>query len=180
MPNIIEFLDRNEDNLLGTVFTLARPRLGFLEEALKEKVDNFVNKYKRKLLFIDFTNDTHPNYLFQFPPSTNTLTGLLCLAVAAKPEKIILFGADGGWQKESAAKSYFKGDIYSEAYLKTKVDLSPDTAGFNRKVPYLLQDWYRFCNIKPIDVINCSINSKYDVFPKCTYDELLSRLNKGN
>lgn len=174
LPKIFEFLDRQEDNLYAT-------DVRFLQMALKEKIDSFIDKYEKKILTIFFTNDVHPNYLFQFPPSTNTLTSLLCLAVASKPSRIILFGADGGWLKgeESAIDSYFRGNTYSEDYKKTRVTLSHDTERFNKIIPYLLQDWYKFCNMKPIDIINCSINSKYDIFPKCTYDELLKILSKG-
>ena len=143
--------------------------------------DNFVQKYDRKLLIYDAVWPDNPLYdqvpNLEYPlhfSAYNSLTALLSLIVIGEPSKIVLFGADGGgpyYRENEVMQSY--GDSPNQGAL------SRDAGDFNRVMGGILDKIYKTHLVPRVDIVNCSPQSRYEVFPKLTYDQTFAWLKEA-
>ena len=172
---IDEFLKREENN----IFISEKPSF---EPLIAEGFDfnGFAQKYNEKLLFflaeanyISKINDKSflcvPNseYPLHFP-RLNSFAVLLALALIGQPSKVVVFGGDGGkikgqdiYYRNGAAEFIQK---HSKEYLEYL--LVGDTILFNKTMPALVGQVNEVYNLKPVDIINCSLHSNYTPFKK--------------
>ena len=117
----------------------------------------------RGLLITDqrqFKNRYH--YRCQGHRHMNTLFSLLLLLIEKRVRKIILFGADGAMINNA---HYFSKDYSAAEYAEDSLPLQTE---------YLNNFFPNY----PGEIINCSIDSAYQRFPKESYDQLLENHDK--
>lgn len=183
--NIIGFLERQEDNILVS------ERVSFrLLEAEGFNLKKLIKGYDKKLLFysaapsITVTTQAGKEPLYLLPPSAerplhflkqSSLSMLLALALIGKAPMVVVFGGDGG--KISRQELYYR-ESGSHDMSETEVEesLSWDTERFNVVMPLMIEKIYKLYNLKPVDIINCSVQSHYTPLKKLSYDETLAML----
>lgn len=168
---LIPFLKKKENNML--ISTQHAFDLG--------KINELIKKYDQKLLF--YTTIFGPGYqeFFEVPnneyplhfPLINSLSDLICLLIIGGASRIVLFGADGGRVTKDAL--YYRELEYETSNV---LNLIHDTNQLNIVMNPLLKRVYNLYNLAPIDIINCSPQSHYDVFRKLSYDETFEILRK--
>ncbi len=167
LDGIINFLDRDDNNLL--VSTFYKSRFDLLGPDFN--LQKFLDKYNEKLLFPGGDTDrTVPDNdrPLHFLPG-NALSWLIYLAVIGKASKIILFGADGYTENKDIKKTYYRSEEYG---VEPQQQLINNTnKGFNPIVPISLRNIYKTHRLKPIPILNCSEVSFYTPFPKVSYDD---------
>ncbi|OGM98928.1 MAG: hypothetical protein A2915_03110 [Candidatus Yanofskybacteria bacterium RIFCSPLOWO2_01_FULL_41_34] len=180
---ITDFLNRNDDNLLissfyGNQLNLLGPHFNLQE---------FLDKYNNKLFFPSYsTNRTVPdnNRPMHFFAS-NSLAGLIYMAIIGKASKIVLFGSDGYTLEKNPEKTYYR----SKEYLSNKYEYERNNQQklveplindanklFNPIVPLSLRNIYKTYPIKPVPILNCSEVSYYTPFPKTSYNDTFAFL----
>ncbi|MFC1928517.1 hypothetical protein ACFLXK_02800 [Chloroflexota bacterium] len=183
--NIIDFLERQEDNIFISDI------VSFHERKMPEgfNLDTFIKKYDKKLLFFTATAGwlygQVPN--IQYPlnfPKQNSLSILLSFAVIGGASEIILFGADGGRINKSpelyfreSNLEYTQGSKSQEPIEKT---LMLEAEVFNVMMPLVLEKTYRTYNLEAIDIFNCSEQSHYTTFTKLSYDDTFALLKHSS
>lgn len=168
---INDFLDRNEENMF----------ISMLYGSCPEPHRKFISKYDKKLLFTVMVNDPsvpsndRPLHFY----CCNTLLVLIQLMIIGGAQKIVLFGADGGYP--DGAECYYRS--YEYGYRADKYGTNPRpglTLGaeqFNSVMDITIKNTYDTYNILPIEIFNCSVNSLYTPFPKISYDIAFDILN---
>lgn len=191
--NVIDFLERDEDNLFISA-RLCFDLTGHHKVPMPDGFDaeEFMSKYDRKLLFNDFVysvfHDQAEAFFAQFPSeefplhfvAQNSLSALLLILVLGKPSRVILFGADGGrispdglYFREPELRNYrhdLEGDIEGA--------LLADTVTFNRRMPAMLWRMNQLFSLEPVEIINCSEKSHYTPFKKLSYAETFELLRR--
>lgn len=185
MDNIVDFLERPEDNIF----------ISEKDSWRKKKIpegfglDNFIKKYDKKLLFFVATAALLPIiirgesvFLQQVPTmkyplhflKQDSLSILLSLAVIGGASKVVLFGADGG--RVNPRELYFREADTKNRIFGSEDDLRIGTRIFNETMSLILEEIYKVYNLKPIDIINCSEQSHYTPFRKLSYDKTFALL----
>lgn len=170
---IYSFLDRKENN------TFISERLNFREYGGQNLVNLFY-KYDEKLLFFTSITEWDEKPDIEFPLhflAQNSLSILISVLLIGKPRGIILFGADGG--RVSAENLYYNN--ISDAHklhpdgLLPNDSLMRDTKWFNQYTPLIIK---RLAELYKSEspILNCSLHSHLNVFPKYSYDETISYL----
>ncbi len=176
MGDIVAFLNRDEDNMF--VSSLWRDTFELMDSDFD--LNQFLSKYDRKLIFFSLSwEKTVPNrnQPLHFIVS-NSLLGLIQLAIIGKASRIVLFGADGGFKKDAEEWYYrqsnpgHRGAAMGEYIVGPKENIINDTNRyFNPIAPIAIRNIYKTYNLAPIDILNCSENSFYTPFPKVSYDD---------
>ena len=182
MDETIEFLERPEDN----IFIGARSSFRPLEREEGFDFDEFIKKYDKKLLFFEatFTSIIAKKELFlrvpsiEYPlhfPRINSFAMLLSLVVIGGAPMVVVFGGDGG--RINGRELYFRKEwdtIRPESVLETNMRI--DARLFNVMMPLELRKIYKLYNLRPVDIINCSVQSHYTPLRKLSYDETFALL----
>jgi len=188
MDNIIDFLERREDNILISV------KSSFSSERTPKDFDfdEFIKKYDKKLLFLMSTSKLSSIvikqgsvFLQQIPSikyplhflALNSFSALLCLALIGEASKVIIFGADGG--RTNPQEVYFKESDSEHQSFTPEQKLMIDAENFNKLMPLILKKTYRTYNLKPVDIVNCSEKSYYTPFRRLSYNETFNLLKYG-
>ena len=166
MDNVIDFLDRQEDNM----FISERDSFYPLERTLGFSPDEFIRKYDKKLLFftgVPTTTMTIADGLFLRTPSLeyplhflrqSSFSILLSLAIIGKAPMVVVFGGDGGRVSEKELHFRDTGGTRPNNE-ETASWLMLDTRLFNMTMPVMLDKIYKMYNLKPVDIVNCSLQS---------------------
>lgn len=173
IKNIINFLNRDEDNTLISSFW------GNTFEGIGKdfNLNNFLSKYDRKLLFFYLSydrtvpNKNHPLHFI----GGNSLQILIQVAMIGKASRIVLFGADGGYSKD---KDNFLYKPYPHDSAALENYIRDTNLCFNPSMPLAIRNVYKTYNLSPIDILNCSEHSYYNPFPKISYDDAFKYLLK--
>lgn len=177
MESITIFLDRKEDNMFISTFC----NDAFSLVGNNFNLNSFLVKYDKKLIFLSVSKSIAER---QFPNGnfplhfivTNTLMCMVQMAIIGGAPKIVLFGADG-YCKDNVEKYYYCHDSYGISRHQALID---DTNKLvNPVVPVGIKNLYRTYNLRPIDIVNCSEESFYTVFPKVSYDDCFDWLLGG-
>ena len=184
MKDIVDFLNRDEDNMFVSSFW--RDTFELMDRDFD--LNQFLSKYDRKLIFFDLSWErTVPNsdWPLHFIVS-NSLLVLLQIAIIGKASRIVLFGADGGYGKNVKEWYYrqedsgHRGSATGEFIVAPQENLIYDTNRyFNSIFPIAIRNIYKTYNLAPIDILNCSENSFYTPFPKVSYDDAFEYLIRG-
>ncbi len=179
--DFIDFLERQEDNIFISERDSFRPL-----ESQGFDLDEFVNKYDKKLLFFTGTPTTSITIgsgLFLRTPSIecplhflrqSSFSILLSLALIGEAPMVVVFGGDGGRIK--GEELYFRDSASSLPESFIEQHLMFDTRVFNMTMPLMLEKIHKMYNLKPVDIINCSLQSHYTALKKLSYDETLALL----
>jgi hypothetical protein len=164
LPRLREYLDRNTDNIYITLRT-GRDNLFDLRNRISPE---FNSKYQEKIIYgEDLGFDTN-----QFCVSLHLYITIL-YKMGAK--KIFLFGADGGGSGGNNVDSYFQAEIINKDKVladNVSYNMVGDTNNINSTYEPIMKNIFGYVPI----VLNCSPNSTYTAFKKCTYDETLQIL----
>ena len=184
ISEVIDFLDRDEDNMfvssfydntfknMGSEFDLAR----------------FTKKYDSKLLFF-YLNSSRSVPSSDLPLHfmvSNSLLVLIQLAIIGKASRIFLFGADGGYKKKGSKEWYYRQDdtgyrasVGNKWNIPKRELLIEDTnKRFNPVAPIAIRNTLQTYGRSFIELLNCSVKSLYTPFPLVTYDDALNSLIK--
>lgn len=181
MHNAVAFLERPEDN----IFISERDSFGALGQAFD--LNKFIEKYDKKLLFFTSTaisSITIKNGLFlqvpsvEYPlhfPRQSSFLGMLALALIGGAPMVVVFGADG--VRINAKNLHYRetGGELRDSDI-TEHWLMVDTRLFNVTMPLILEKIYKMYNLRPVDIINCSVQSHYTPLRKLSYDETFTLL----
>ena len=175
MDDIIAFLKRDEDNIFISSFWRDTFELMPKDFSLQ----HLFNKYKEKFIFFNLTSErivpesTRPLHFI----IANSLLVLIQMAVIGKASSIVLFGADGGALPNSKEWFHRQSDTGYRApaagnfTMSKKKDILKDTLTFfNPIATTALNNLYKTYGFVPIDILNCSENSRYATIPKVSYD----------
>lgn len=176
----IDFLERREDNIFVS------ERGSFQAKGMPEgfHLGRFMGKYDKKLLFLN----TVPipvidgRLVIQVPtqkcplhfPRQNSLSILLALALIGEASKVVIFGGDGG--KTNTGELYFRPSDPGERHFAPEQAIVTDTRVFNETMPSVMDRIYKIYNLRPVEIINCSVQSHYTPFRKTSYDEVFNLL----
>jgi len=180
--NVIAFLDRQEDNM----FISERDSFYVLEKNGGFSLDKFIQKYNKKLLFftgVPTITITIESGLFLRTPSLeyplhfleqSSFSILLSLALIGKAPMVVVFGGDGG--RIQGQELYFRDSASKLPESVLEQSLAFDTRVFNMTMPVMLDKIYKMYNLKPVDIINCSMRSNYTPMRKLSYDDTFALL----
>ena len=185
MNDIINFLDRDEDNVFISSFWRDTFQL-LLDTGFN--LQQFFDAYNQKLLFFNLTfggGVPNTNNPLHFTVS-NSLLVLLQMAIIGKASSVVLFGADGGF-KEGAKECYYRqDDLGHRGSIDGKIKFGPvetlasDTdTYFNPIALPALTNLYATYKITPIKILNCSEDSLYTTFQKVSYGTAFKHLIEG-
>lgn len=183
--NIIDFLERQEDN----IFISERDSFRALESE-GFNLDKFIKEYDKKLLFftatptISITTQAGTTPLFLLVPSIeyplhflrqSSFSMLLSLALIGEAPMVVVFGGDGG--RINGRELYYR-ECGSPDVPESDVEesLAWDTERFNLVMPLMIEKIYKMYNLRPVDIINCSMQSHYTPLRKLSYDETFALL----
>jgi len=201
MNDVVDFLERQEDNVLFSEWDSFHPPEG--DPLHPQKMpqgfdfDEFINKYDKKLLFFSGTpaNLLVRSGLFlrvpsiEYPlhfPEENSLSIMLLLALIGEASQVVVFGGDGG--RINTRELYFRQSdpgyqqFYPYRYVGQSGEHSMeqrimgDTRWFNAMTPLIIERVYKLYDLRPVDIINCSPQSHYTPLRKLTYDETFALL----
>jgi len=179
--HILEYLERDNPGLMVTsawaldLIGLQLPSRKLIEE-----------KYRNSLLY--FTTSPFWPATVENPlrfPSGNTLSIALGVAAAVAPQRIFLFGADGGAVQGKSSYSHFGGG--SEDFrAKTDGDMKDilenilltDAAQFEELVTVGMTAVRQLFRQPEVPIYNVSPESAYGPFPKISYDEAISMMQE--
>lgn len=179
--DFIEFLERPEDNIFISERDSFRP-----VEAQGFAFGEFVKKYDKKLLFFTATPTTSVTVgegLFIRVPSIeyplhflaqSSFSILLSMALIGEASMVVVFGGDGG--RIEGEELHFRETSGGVPDAVVEPDLVKDTRMFNMTMPIMLDKIYKMYNLKPVDIINCSLQSHYTPLRKLSYDETFTQL----
>lgn len=186
----VEFLERPEANMVisdGNSFRALEAK-GF-------DLGEFVKKYDNKILFftgnpvssitISSSGDHWSNgglflqvpsieYPLHFPALTS-FSVLLSLALIGQAPMVVVFGGDGG--RTGQQELYYRetsGGIPDSPVAEQSITVY--TKSFNITMPLILEKIYKMYNLKPVDIINCSLQSNYTPMRKLSYDDTFALL----
>jgi len=166
------YLDRPDTNLFIT------ERLNFKENG-GENLNILYEKYDEKLLLFTSFYSEEVKPCPEFPLHIireNSLSIMTTLLITAEPSAIIYFGADGG---RITDKGLYHGNINEFIHpdgLPPEASLERDTRWFNTNMKITLGYMASTYGVKVPPIINCSVGSNLDVFPKFSYTEMVEYL----
>ncbi len=174
IDDVGKFLNRDEDNVFLSSFwgdTFGKTDLD---------IPWFLKTYDNRLLFfnLDYSHDddTVPNLTKPLHFTVgNSLQVLIQIAIICKAPSIILFGADGGYKKGDAECYYRQDEYWGQKGLNDW--LHHDLEFFNAEMPISIKNTLATYNLKMPDILNCSPDSRYEVFRKVNYNEVFEYLN---
>lgn len=178
IKSILEFLNRNEDNMFFSSFY--RDSFGLLGDDFN--LTEFLKDYDKKLLFFSlgsqriFPNNDQPLHFIE----SNSLLLLIQLALIGKAHSIILFGADGHGGERSN-KYYYRQDEYSiKGWSGVNESLMNDTRYFfNNIAAPAIKNTCKTYGLPIVNILNCSLQSFYTPFQKISYDDTFDYLLAG-
>lgn len=185
--NLTDFLEREENNIL------INERRSFRQQPLKSlypNADKFIKKYDNKLLFFESlctTNIVLRGGAFLQVPSIeyplhflaqSSFSILLSLALIAEAKMVVVFGGDGGRMEGEDIHYRETGLALRQYYLDSARDkyIKQDTKTLNVTLPLILDNINRIYDLKPVDIINCSLHSRYTPMRKLSYKDTFSIL----
>ena len=178
--NLIDFLERQEDS----IFISERVSFQHPEVTSQEfDLDEFIKRYDKKLLFFaaSFTSITVERELFigvpsiEYPlhfPKQSSFSILLSLALIGAAPLVVVFGGDGG--RIEGRDLYFRECASPDSFREWR--LMMDTRMFNVTMSIIIEKIYKMYNLKPVDIVNCSVQSHYTPLRKLSYDETFALL----
>jgi hypothetical protein len=107
-------------------------------------------------------------------PFQNSLSILLSLALIGEAPMVVVFGGDGG--RINGGELYYRGSGEGMPESAAEYNLINDTRVFNASMPWILARIYEIYNLRPVDIINCSLQSHYTPLRKLSYDETFALL----
>ena len=181
LEDIIDFLDRNEDNMFISSFWRdtfeLMPKyfdLQYLFDVHDEKFIFFSLAFEKTV-----PNKDNPLHFMV----SNSLLVLIQMAIVGKASSIVLFGADGGAPQDSKEYYYHQGDVGHRGSIDGKIKVCPienlavDTdTYFNPIALTTLTNLYKTYDFASIGIFNCSENSLYTPFAKVSYDTAFKHL----
>ena len=197
MNDIIDFLERQEDNIIFSTRDSFHPpkRDPFHPQKMPQgfDFDKFIKKYDEKLLFFTGTAATLlirsglflrvPNieYPLHFPRE-NSFSMLLLLALIGGASQVVIFGGDGG--RVNTREFYFRESdpeyqrFYTDRYMEQTMEqgIMNDTRWFNAMTPLIIERIYKIYDLRPVDIVNCSPQSHFTPWRKLSYDETFALL----
>jgi len=197
MDDIIDFLERQEDNILFSErISFHPPKRDPLHPQKMPPgfdFDEFIKKYDEKLLFFTGTPATLlirsglflrvPNIEYPLHFSReNSFSMLLLLALIGGASQVVIFGDDGG--RTNTRELYFRESdpeyqrFYTDRYTEQSMEqrIMGDTRWFNAVAPLIIERIYKVYNLRPVDIVNCSPQSHYTPLRKLSYDETFALL----
>jgi len=197
--DIVEFLDRREDNILFSEKVSFHPPEGdpLHPQRMPQgfNYDEFIKKYDKKLLFFNGApaNLLVRSGLFLWVPSRKyplhfpeeiSLSIMIVLALIGGASRVVVFGGDGG--RTNTRELYFRQSDPAYQHLShhqyTEQDMEQiiqgDTRWFNAMMPIIMERVYKLYDLKPVEIINCSPQSHYTPLRKLTYDETFALLKE--
>lgn len=176
LPRLIEFLSRNEDNKYIT----QRTHLFSLRERLfrEGKIGfDFNQRFANKIIYVDDLGIPVHIFYVSLPLFITSL-----IKLGAKPERIILFGADGVTDDTRfSEESFYKPDLIYIERVSTGIkgfDLGVDVNGINKGFDSIMRTIFGYAP----EIINCSpimdgkFFTKYTPFKNMTYDQTIDLL----
>lgn len=183
MNDAIDFLEREDNNIFVSETDSILP----LEMTDGIKLDEFIKKYDKKLLFFTgapTTSITIGNGLLLPVPSIeyplhflrqSSASMLLSLAIIGEASMVVVFGGDGGKINMPGLHYRASGScVASESEVEES--LTFDTKIFNLTMPLMIEKIYKIYNLKQVDIINCSVQSHYTPLKKLPYDQTFALL----
>ena len=173
IKDIIDFLNRNEDNIFVSSFF--NNTFGLLDGSFD--LNQFLSRYDRRLILFSIAldimvpDDNRPLHFCY----TNSLLVLIQLAIIGNASRVVLFGADGYCEK-NVEEYYYRPGEYE---VMPRKYLIHDTKNFNSLAPIAINNVYKAYNCTPITILNCSEKSFYTPFPKVSYDDAFEYLLTG-
>ena len=173
VPEITEFLDREDDNVFIAERSSFSRGEGF-------DLGDMYDRWGDKMLFFTsyWNHDEKPTeeYPLHFL-AQNSLSVLLFLMLIGKAKNVVLFGADGG--KVGNKPIYFEG--YSDREIATdgypiEYSIARDNYWFKEFTPAILDRIRRVHGVNVDNVFNCSTGSHIDVFLRISYDDAFKLL----
>ncbi|MFA5104884.1 MAG: hypothetical protein WC527_06890 [Candidatus Margulisiibacteriota bacterium] len=169
MPGIIDFLNRDENNMF--ISSYYRDAFGLMGKDFD--LGDFIRRYDRKLMFFglsDKRNVPNKEKPLHFIHS-NSLLVLVQMAMIGGASKIVMFGADGGHAPDKA-RFYYRHAEYSNPELENIHESILNETHYccNNIGARAMNNTRKNYGLKNIDVLNCSINSLYTPFPAISYD----------
>lgn len=139
----------------------------------------YIEKYQDKLLhFIaDRSQQAITCPTIDYPLHFMALASfaiLVPLLMIGGATRIVLFGADGG---------RLDGDVYMKGWralfvpvpdYRLEERLAYDTVMLNAVFPQIIKNTYKTWGLSEVEILNCSLDSKYEMFPKVSYEEVFS------
>lgn len=170
---IITFLNRDEDNLFVSSFW----RDTFELMGTDFNLNLFLSKYDEKLIFFSVSLErTVPNSNFPLHfILSNSLLGLIQLAIIGKASRIVIFGSDG--YCKDTGDVYYNNQCGSDEVRRKSV-IYDTNIYFNPIAPVTIRNLYKTYNISPIEILNCSEDSACTPFPNVSYDDAFDCLLK--
>lgn len=171
MKNIINFLDRDNNNIFVSSFW--RNTFQLMDSDFD--LDQFLTKYNKKLLFFSLGLEKilpNSDFPLHFIVS-NSLLVMIQLAIISKASRIILFGADGYCKGNN--ESYYHNQCGSDDVRKKSV-IDDTNKYFNPIAPIALRNIYKTYRLAPIDILNCSQGSACTAFPIVSYNDAFEYL----
>jgi len=188
IPRMKKIIDRN-----GIVLTT---------QTLKENYDKlglrFINENEDKIIFFDIELKS-----WGIPPSSS-VAHMIYSATNGLAKKVILFGIDGlqgerynfedyptnmkdtkNVDKDvlKTNKSYYKSDIRNDFIKKynlhNRVELIFSSEQIEKKFKEGYRNYCKLNNIKPIRIMNCSLNSIFTVWRKTNYEDIHNFIKRG-
>lgn len=185
--NLIDFLERQENNIFIS------SRKSFREQPMRSlclNVDKFIQKYDKKLLFFTaspasvllrgglFLQIPSIEYPLHFP-AQSSFSVLLSLALIGEAKMVVVFGGDGG--RIEGQELYFRESgsalrQYNVLDSSREWGLMMDAKTFNLTMPLILEKINKIYNLRHVDIINCSLHSRYTPLRKLSYNDTFSLL----
>ncbi len=170
-----QYLERPEENLL---VSSKYAFLGLQGKDIRE--ENIVEEYNDKLLYVNpqifLPSITTP---LHFLPG-NTLSVALPVLSLGLPNRIFIFGADGGGSSNHDNIYFFDRNINKNDEYDRKKEgmrrLKNDAFFFDQIVGIQMLGISKLYNIPIPEVFNCCPNSGYNFFQKINYKTALSKL----
>ena len=176
---IIEFLERDEDNMvISSCYGIAG-----LPEVLPSGM-SFTEQFDEKLLF--FYSAHHfpaiPSHPLHFIPA-NTPSVLIPLLQLGEPRRIYFFGGDGGADLDQGGPSHYRMDTEEfrqqrneTTYARFREKLVVDAEMFNEICEFSVIWTAAFHGVEQAPVYTVSPNSNFQVFPRIDYDRALAEI----
>ena len=175
LEDIIDFLDRDEDNMFISSFW--RGTFDLLPKYFD--LQYLFDKHNKKFIFFSLgfvttvPDKEHPLHFIV----SNSLLVLMQMAIVGKTQSIVLFGADGGFSKDPDEWFYRQDDpgyrsSFNGGLIRTPKDaiIAHTNDYCNTIAPITLPNLYEAYGFAPTAILNCSENSLYTPFTKVSYD----------
>lgn len=169
---VYEFLSRDDDNMF-IVSEFATTGM----DAETVGTASFNQTFASKLIYFEsqFFHPPIPVRPLHFP-SGNTLSVLLPFLLLGEPNRIFLFGSDGGGDSKSQNGAYFfsdapESDVDRRRVAETYRRLRLDARHCDQNVGPSMITVAALYDVPMPEVYNVCLDSAYEAFPKISYDD---------